>query len=199
KNWAFISGALQVLPVEAKLDVTYRRNNELKTVSLESMESKDGFLEARGLNFNVLEKTRTAQNFSEAIGLGFQETGDKLVEVGRTLKRLVTGGIPVSNLGGPLSIFTVARREATEGWARLLIFLTFLSANLALLNFLPIPVLDGGHMVFLIAEGLRGKPIDENTQGWALMVGMVFLLSLMVFVFGNDIFKLFLMSTAFWL
>ena len=77
--------------------------------------------------------------------------------------------------------------QASLGWPRLLIFLTFLSANLALLNFLPIPVLDGGHMVFLVAEWIRGKPVDENVQGWALLVGMVCLLSLMVFVFGLDI------------
>ncbi len=178
----------QFLPPDTKFEVTYRRG-ELKTALLESMASPDGYVENRGINLQKLQEVRTATGFGDALWLGFRETTDKLKEVGYTLQRLVTFKIAPTNLGGPLSIFAVARSEATLGWARLLIFLTFLSANLALLNFLPIPVLDGGHMVFLVAEWIRGKPVDENMQGWALLVGMVCLLSLMVFVFGLDIFR----------
>jgi regulator of sigma E protease len=84
-------------------------------------------------------------------------------------------------------IAQVAYNEASKGWASLLIFLTFLSANLALVNFLPIPVLDGGHMVFLAYEGVTGRPPNEKVQQYALMVGLAMILCLMVFVFGNDI------------
>ena len=77
--------------------------------------------------------------------------------------------------------------EASEGLPRLLIFLTLLSANLAVLNFLPIPVLDGGHMLFLAYEGIMGKPVNERVQMSLTMVGFSLLLCLMLFVFGLDL------------
>lgn len=88
-------------------------------------------------------------------------------------------------------IAKIAGGEAAQGLPRLLIFLTFLSANLAVLNFLPIPALDGGHMVFLLVEGVTGKPVNEQVQGALTLVGVACLLSLMIFVLGNDIFRVF--------
>ena len=70
--------------------------------------------------------------------------------------------------------------------------LTLLSANLAILNFLPIPALDGGHIMFLTAEAVTGKPVDERLQGTLTLIGVVCLVGLMVFVFANDIGRLFL-------
>ena len=108
------------------------------------------------------------------------------------LQKLFTGSISPKNLGGPISIAAVAGSEASQGIARLLIFLTFLSANLAILNFLPIPALDGGHMVFLLAEGIRGKPVDERMQVALTLAGVACLLGLMIFVFALDIGRFFL-------
>ena len=98
------------------------------------------------------------------------------------LQKLFAGSISPKNLGGPISIAAVAGSEASQGIARLLMFLTFLSANLAILNFLPIPALDGGHMVFLLAEGIRGKPVDERMQVALTLAGVACLLGLMIFV-----------------
>ena len=81
----------------------------------------------------------------------------------------------------------MAATVATHGAAALLLFLTMLSANLAVLNFLPIPALDGGHMMFLSAEAIRGKPVDERLQIRLTVVGVVCLLSLMVFATAMDI------------
>ena len=89
-------------------------------------------------------------------------------------------------------IAAAAGSEASQGIPRLLLFLTLLSANLAILNFLPIPALDGGHMVFLAAEGVTGKPVDERLQGTLTLIGVACLLALMVFVFANDIGRLFM-------
>jgi regulator of sigma E protease len=80
----------------------------------------------------------------------------------------------------------VSLMQARQGLGNLLIFLTLLSANLAVINFLPIPVLDGGHFVLLLYEGIRGKPADERVQEILTWIGLIFLLSLMVFVFGLD-------------
>jgi regulator of sigma E protease len=80
-----------------------------------------------------------------------------------------------------------AAAHAEQGFSTLLIFLCMLSANLAIINFLPIPVLDGGHMVFLTLEGIRGKPVSERVFMAATYAGFVFILTLMVAVISLDI------------
>ena len=76
---------------------------------------------------------------------------------------------------------------ARLGLGNLLAFLTLLSANLAVINFLPIPVLDGGHMVLLAYEGIRGKPADERVQEALTWIGLLLLLTLMIWAFGLDL------------
>ena len=139
-----------------------------------------------------LERTNRSDSWASAAALGFRETSEKLQEVGKVLKMLFTAEISPKSLGGPVIIAKIAGDEAAQGLPRLLIFLTFLSANLAVLNFLPIPALDGGHMVFLVVEGVTGKPVDERIQGVLTMVGVLCLLTLMVFVLGHDIIRLFM-------
>ena len=128
-----------------------------------------------------------AGNFSEALRLGTQETVDATLLVYRSLHSVVgTQQISVRNFSGPWTIIKMALMQARLGFGNLLIFLTLLSANLAVINFLPIPVLDGGHMVLLIYEGIRGKPADERVQEILTWIGLIFILSLMIFVFGLD-------------
>jgi len=119
--------------------------------------------------------------------LGFRETVDSVSQVVRVLHGLLTGKVSWLNLGGPITIARAAGYEASEGFSQLLIFLTLLSANLAVLNFLPIPALDGGHMVFLAAEGVRGKPVDERFQVLLTVIGVVFLLGLIVILSIKDV------------
>lgn len=191
ENLVTMMDLLQLVPASTLVDVTYRRvGGRLETVTIKPENSPEGFYEPRGLQTRTMSEVRTAENAGEAVALGWRETKDKLVEIGRTLRGLVTGRVSPKNLGSPIMIAQVAYSEASKGWPTLLIFLTFLSANLALVNFLPIPVLDGGHMVFLAAEGIRGKPVDEHVQYYALLVGAAMLLCLMVFVFSNDIMRL---------
>ena len=90
-------------------------------------------------------------------------------------------------MAGPLTIFGVAHQSASKGLSDLLIFLGMLSANLAVLNFLPIPLLDGGHMVFLILEGIRGKPVSERVVVAFHYAGFLFIIGLMAFVFLLDL------------
>ena len=80
----------------------------------------------------------------------------------------------------------MALHSADQGTAQLLLFLTLLSANLAVLNFLPIPLLDGGLMMFLIYEGIRGKPANERVQVVLTYIGLALILALMVWVLGLD-------------
>ena len=95
--------------------------------------------------------------------------------------------MPFTALGGPGTIAAAAGGAASEGLSTLLIFLTMLSANLAVINFLPIPLLDGGHMVFLAYEGLRGRPANEKIVVALHTLGFVFIISLMLFAIALDV------------
>ncbi len=97
------------------------------------------------------------------------------------------GRVKGKQVGGPIRIVQIAGMEAERGISPQLLFLTMLSMNLAILNFLPIPALDGGHMMFLIAEAIRGKRVDEQLEMRLTLAGVLALLALMIVVFFNDI------------
>lgn len=140
----------------------------------------------RNFLFDELTETRTASTLSEAVSLGVRETKESIQQVFVILSRIKD---LYRSLGGPGTIAYAATKEASAGLPRLLVFLTLLSANLAVLNFLPIPVLDGGHMVFLAYEGLVGKPVNERIAFGLTMMGLTFILGLMVFVIGMDVYR----------
>ena len=98
--------------------------------------------------------------------------------------------IPASDLGGPILIAQIAGEQMKAGWINLLYFMGLLSVNLGFLNLLPIPVLDGGHLVFLTIEAIMRKPMNERAQIFAQQVGIGLLGTLMIFVFYNDIVRL---------
>jgi regulator of sigma E protease len=105
--------------------------------------------------------------------------------------KIVQQVVPASELGGPILIAKIAGEQMKAGWLDLIYFMSLLSVNLGLLNLLPIPVLDGGHLLFLTIEGVRRKPMNERAQIVAQQVGIGLLGTLMVFVFYNDIVRLF--------
>jgi len=98
--------------------------------------------------------------------------------------------VPASELGGPIRIAEIAGQQLKAGWMNLLYFMGLLSINLGILNLLPIPVLDGGHLVFLTIEGVRGKPLSDRSMEMFQRVGIALLGTLMLFVFYNDIFRI---------
>jgi regulator of sigma E protease len=188
-NWTWLYDNLQSLP-ENKIKLTYARAGKKQTpVELAGVEI-DAFNPERGFAFALLSQNQQAGSFGEAFLLGLRETKENFVRVLIFLKKLVTGGISPTNLGGPGTIAVVATSQASQGASTLLLFLTFLSVNLAIVNFLPIPVLDGGHMMFLIYEAIRGKPADERWLTTLTLIGFAFILCLMVFVIGLDIVRL---------
>lgn len=105
--------------------------------------------------------------------------------------KIIQQVIPASELGGPILIAQLAGEQMREGWINLTYFIGILSVNLGILNLLPIPVLDGGHLVFLTVEAIRRKPMEEKAQIIAQQIGLAFLGTLMIFVFYNDIVRLF--------
>ncbi len=102
--------------------------------------------------------------------------------------QIINGSTPVRQaLGGPIMIAQMAGKQAHEGLSAVLMFMVMLSLELGILNLLPVPLLDGGHLLFFAFEGLRGKPLKLRTREMALQVGLLLLVALMAFVIFNDI------------
>lgn len=183
---------LASLPEKHQLtcEVTYLREGKEELVTLQPTPAADYYDEMRGLLLKSEMRTHQADGVGEAFALGVREIKERIVEVLTVIQRLVTGRLSAKMLGGPVGIMQAAGGSASAGIVPLIMFLVMLSANLAVLNSLPIPVLDGGHMVFLAAEGVRGKPVDENLQVKLTIVGAILLLSLVVFSTTNDLGRL---------
>ena len=187
----YILASLQMLPPGTQLKLTYKRGSEELDATLTPVASTDVYSVERGVALQPIQRIRVAETWGEAAHRGRTETVRSLTMVYRFLSKLGSGQVPVTMLGGPLTIAQAAGYSAFQGWGKLLIFLTMLSANLAVINFLPIPMLDGGHMVFLAWEGVRGRPANERVVMTMQTVGFVFLISLMLFVFTLDLQRMF--------
>jgi len=187
-NWPFIMAMLQQSPGSTRLHLTVTSADGLsRDVELLPVAATDSFVMDRGLIFQPVYRLVQAASVGSALAQGLAKTGEDLSVVYRFLQKITSNQISPRLLGGPIEIAKQAGKSAEEGLGRLLLFLTMLSANLAVINFLPIPVLDGGHMVFLLYELIRGKPPSEHVVGILSYVGLVLLLSLMLFVFGLDL------------
>lgn len=161
-----------------------------RTVSLKPETVSDLFTTTRGVRIQMLERIGKADTFGERTELAWEATTRALTTVVRFIQGLGSGQVSMSGAGGPITIAAVAGDAASRGMGALLMSLTMLSANLAVLNFLPIPVLDGGHMVFLLYEGITGRPVNEKIMIALQTIGLFFLLGLMLFVTTMDIGRL---------
>lgn len=106
------------------------------------------------------------------------------------IKKMITGLLSPTNLSGPITIARVAEASVSSGFEDFVRFLAYLSVSLGILNLLPVPVLDGGHIVYYTIEALRGKPLSEQAQAFGLRIGMAMILTLMVFALYNDLMRL---------
>lgn len=165
---------------------------ELKELEVAARPDPDWPLADRGLILREEQRTLQAANFGQAVMLGVQDTGDQILDVFHNIRGMVAQRISPKNMGGPIQIADIAFRVAKVDFWEFLFFLGAISINLAVINFLPIPVLDGGHMVFLTYEKLRGRPASEQVRVVATYVGLFLIVSLMFFVFYLDLSRYFL-------
>jgi regulator of sigma E protease len=126
-----------------------------------------------------------------AVGQAFYKTGEYSVVTLVALFKMVAGDLSPKNLGGPLLIAQMAGQQAREGLANFFFFVAVLSINLGVLNLLPIPVLDGGHLFFFLLEAILGRPVSLKQRERAQQVGIVILLMVMAYAFYNDIARFF--------
>ena len=191
-SWFYIHQTGQVNMTGFNLQLNFSRDHSDQQIAVipEWEDSPENFSWERGIMFAPLERVHQASGWGDAFQLGLRRTGQDMSRVGQTIGWIAGGKASVSDLGGPVMIIKVAKDEAAVDVTRLLLFLTMLSANLAIINFLPIPILDGGHFVFLTIELIRRKPVSERIQGSLSMIFLVALLGFMVFIVSNDVFRL---------
>jgi regulator of sigma E protease len=125
-----------------------------------------------------------------ALWASIQRTGDLIGFTFKSMGRMLQGLISPANLSGPIAIAQVAASTAEAGWVAWLGFVALLSVSLGALNLLPIPVLDGGHLMFYSVEALMGKPLPERVQMAGVQIGLVLVMSIMVFALYNDLSRL---------
>lgn len=178
------------------ISIKIQRDSSVTTITItpESKMVKDIFGEEKEIGligvkpsgeiFTVSEDVFTSAK--NAVLRTWEITSLTVVGIIKLIQRI----IPADTIGGPIMIFSLAEKQAEAGALSFFTFAAIISINLAVLNLLPIPVLDGGHLLFMAIEAIRRKPLSEKTILMAHRIGWVFLLSLMAFALYNDIFRM---------
>lgn len=180
--------------------LTYQRGREVRSAELQlaQREERDEFQNVQTrhvfgakndpemLGTYVVERNVGPM---EAAGEATLQVGEDMTLIAKGLGKLVQGDIPLDSMGGPIMLFVIAEKSAKRGFADFLRMMAVISVNLGLVNLLPIPVLDGGHLMFLGLEAVRRRPPSLRVREVANFVGLAILLLLMVLVFKNDLFR----------
>ena len=123
----------------------------------------------------------------QVVGAAITQTWDTVKAMVTTLGQLIRGQRSLQEMGGPLKIAQFSGQQASLGWLDFVLFMSLISINLGFINLLPIPMLDGGHLLFYTIEGVRRRPLKPAAQEWAFRTGLAVLLALMIFVTFNDL------------
>lgn len=140
--------------------------------------------------FEPLMTTRVADNPLHAIVIGVDETHKTMMLTYLTIDRLIRGSVGVEQLRGPVGIVHIGSKIADRGFIYLLYFLAIISVNLAVINFLPLPIVDGGLFLFLVYEKLKGRPPSPAFQHWATVAGLFMIGTAFLVVTWNDVMRL---------
>ena len=179
------------------LTLTIERQGRTETVTVTPIAVKEKGptgqeVEVGRIGVSITVRTVTFEPYSPvaAIGQGFVRTWDMTVVTVKGLWKVLVGSIDRSNIGGPIQIASEAGKQAKEGASQLAFFTAIISINLAVLNLLPVPMLDGGHLAFFIIEAVIGRPISARKREAAQQVGFVMLMLLMVYALYNDLVRI---------
>ena len=181
-----------------RMEVTVERGDETVVIPVTArpVELKDRFGNASTIGLIGVESRETEQRFEPvgpltAVGLASRECVETVELMVTGLAQIVSGQRSVKELGGPVKIAKFSGEQFSLGWVNFVSFAALISINLAFINLLPIPALDGGHLAFYAAEAVRRKPLGPRSQEWAFRTGLAFVLALMLFVTINDVASLF--------
>jgi regulator of sigma E protease len=196
KHWGEMTDVIYASPAK-ELRLKLQRGDEVVSVNItpESKKIKDIFGEEKEVGLIGVkpsgDTTTIHYSLPKAFVNAFVKTWEiiSLTVVG--IVKLIQRIVPADNIGGPIMIFQLAEKQASAGFLSYFTFAAVISINLGILNLLPIPVLDGGHIFFMAIEAIRKKPLSEKTIVIAHRIGMAMLIALMAFAFYNDIFRIF--------
>lgn len=182
---------------EIPLEMVYRRDGVMKQVRLiPKLNQEDGLpIGKAGIGIDLQWPQGMVRDIQyslpAAAAHGLTKTLDQAVLIFSFLKRLILLDLSVKNMGGTITIAQVASDTAQSGWINYLGFLAFLSVSLGVFNLLPIPVLDGGHLLFYTIEAIRGRPLSEKLQLVGYQIGLFVIVSVMIVAHYNDLVRLF--------
>lgn len=191
EQWADVSKAIQASEGNA-MEVTFERNNEVKTVSVVP-QLKDG-VDAQGnpvQGYALGVTCKISHNPFMAVVDGAQATWNMVKMMFSALGQLFSGQAGVDELSGPVGMINMVNQTSQYGFWYYGFLTALICVNLAIINMLPLPALDGGRIIFVIYTMITGKTVSEKVEGTIHMVGMALLLALMVFVTMNDITRIF--------
>ncbi len=180
--------------VEKPVELTWIHQNDTISKNIitraEQVPNMNGGVDTIGLiGFNQKPIRYERIGFLSSVQQGFLTTHVIVWETLKFVKKVVSGQVSSKMIGGPLFIAQQSGREARQGASSLFFFMALLSVNLAVLNVLPIPVLDGGHLLFLALEKIKGGPLSTKARMVAQQVGLVLLLGVIILVTYNDILR----------
>ncbi|MDY7218709.1 RIP metalloprotease RseP [Denitrificimonas sp. JX-1] len=195
-DWQEVVNYVQARPKAAVL-FTVERAGQLKDISV-ILTAQDNYQGQRGyLGVGVAGGQWPEHMLREvrfgplgAVVEGAQQTWTMSVLTLSSIKKMLFGQLSVKNLSGPISIAKVAGASAESGLRSFLGFMAYLSISLGVLNLLPIPVLDGGHLLFYLVELVRGRPLSERVQGYGMQIGIALVLCVMLLAVFNDLARL---------
>jgi regulator of sigma E protease len=187
--WAGVFETIQGLDIK-NVDFRLERGSAILEVSLTPVEDANWPRDDRGLLLEPDLRLQKADSLAAALKMGVSETATFTYQIYGNLRAIITGRVSVGGVVGPLGIADFAFQIAGEDFYKFLLFLGVICVNLAVINFLPIPVLDGGHMAFLVYEWIRGKPAPEAVRVAATYIGLAVIASLMIFVIYLDVKRL---------
>ncbi|AQW22153.1 RIP metalloprotease RseP [Lentilactobacillus curieae] len=187
KNWSDLATQIQG-KAGKNVDLKVKRNDQTKIITLTPKTVKSG-----DKKVGVIGITQHLDNsFKAKILGGFTQTFNLTGRLLSALWSMVSGHFSLNDLGGPVAIFATTSQATKGGVAGVMYFLAFLSLNLAIINLIPIPGLDGGKLLLNIIEAIRHKPVSEKTETVITLIGFAFLMLLMILVTWNDISRYFL-------
>jgi len=198
--WAMDLSSLQKEDARSTFEFKVQRGTEILTIPL-SLATKDVSDPFRGKRQEVVFGAKNTPGTLDAYRfereVGFLESAERAwARVGRDFSvigigfwKLIGGSVSIDNVGGPIMLFVIAEQSADRGWGTFWSTLAFISVNLGLLNLLPIPVLDGGHLMFYAFEAIRRKPPSMRAREIGHMIGLALLLTLMVVAVSNDVIR----------
>lgn len=199
KDWFDVVEVVQASP-EKLLKIDVLRQNQLVHLEVmpqgkrDNMGKVSGVLGVQSNPDKVVIPAEYKQTIQygpvEAFGKAIDKTGQISTMILNSIVKMVRGLIGLENLSGPITIAKVAGQSAEMGWQTFISFMALMSVSLGILNLLPIPMLDGGHLVYYFVELIRGKPVSEQIQLVGLKIGMVLLGSMMLLALFNDFMRL---------